>query len=84
VRGIKSSAWRLDACGNGSTTELCRFPDWGGGGGLGNLVGKVGELHLSHNEAEDLMMEDIGVFEFDSWRRCVQARKLFIESVRDR
>jgi hypothetical protein len=40
---------------------------------------KMGELHLSHNEAEDLIMEDIGVFEFDSWGRCVQARKLFIE-----
>jgi hypothetical protein len=44
-------------------------------------IGEEGELHLSHNEAEDLMMEDIGVFEFDSWRTCVQARKLFIESV---
>jgi hypothetical protein len=29
-------------------------------------IGEEGELHLSHNEAEDLMMEDIGLFEFDS------------------
>jgi hypothetical protein len=51
---------------------------------VGEPVGKVGKLHLSHNEAEDLMIEDIVVFGLDSWSRCMYTRNLFIASVRDR